>query len=568
VRYWERKYVDYARLKALLVGAPAPFSLRTALATMRRRLSRRDSDGDSMELTHGAEGFSISVASRGSPASGSRLSHGRGSVGGSPTHTSAATPLLGLLAPGDEVSFLGGGGGTFPALTGVFAALGDGRFARLFEAEVAKASEFFERKLRVARQQHALLRAQAERLAAHGGGKTEGMQHQSLKRAYIEIHRQMCYLRSFGDVNYLCVVKLVEKFDKLAAAAAVGAGVAPAPRVSEEVMGIVAGLSIGDMGPVNGAIDEAEAEFAAFFTRGRRPLARVALLVEQRAPFSWGVFDTGVHIGVLVMLCVWALWDVLVDADLRGALSTTAFHAVVPIYRGLGCLLLVVWLWAVQLFVWNQGRVNYMLLFDSDPRSSLDYRTVFREASSMTVWFLCDFILFYKLARNDAPRVVPPSVMPLALALYFLWKLIFPLRERRGLWRTIWESVIAPFAPMRFRHNYAADFMTSLVRPLMDVAYIFCYYASPSESAGLDASPECASYSSTYNLWVSPRVHALPLVCVCARARARVRVYTHITTIPHSRHSPLSPPPQQRHFSPPRTVRDTIARSGSASGNA
>ena len=60
---------------------------------------------------------------------------------------------------------------------------------------------------------------------ASTGARSESREYQSLKRAYIEVHRQMTYLLSFGEINYLCVVKLVEKFDKVGGDGGGGAGV-------------------------------------------------------------------------------------------------------------------------------------------------------------------------------------------------------------------------------------------------------------------------------------------------------------------------------------------------------
>jgi hypothetical protein len=71
---------------------------------------------------------------------------------------------------------------------------------------------------------------------------------------------------------------------------------------------------------------------------------------------------------------------------------------------------------------------------------------------------------------------IPASAPPGLLFLYTLWRAVFPWRERRGLWMTLAQSAIAPFGPMRFRHNYAADFLTSMVRVLSDISYTVCYF--------------------------------------------------------------------------------------------
>jgi EXS family len=221
----------------------------------------------------------------------------------------------------------------------------------------------------------------------------------------VEVHKQLTNLRSFADVNYLCVVKVMRKYDALegggggdasAADDERSSGGASSSSSSGAVLSIAAGLSFGDFTAIDASIDAAEALYAGLFTGGQRGLARVGLLVESRPAFNWGMFDAGVRVGVMLILATWLGWNVLVDIvqPTPGEnASAAAVHAAAPVFRGVGCLILVVWLWGAQLWVWTKAHVNYMLLFDSDPRTSLDYRVVLREASSMTIWFLSALLL-------------------------------------------------------------------------------------------------------------------------------------------------------------------------------
>lgn len=47
---------------------------------------------------------------------------------------------------------------------------------------------------------------------------------------------------------------------------------------------------------------------------------------------------------------------------------------------------------------------------------------------------------------------------------------------RFELLRTLAHIVIAPFGKVEFRHFFMADILTSLVKPLVDIRYCFCYF--------------------------------------------------------------------------------------------
>ena len=112
------------------------------------------------------------------------------------------------------------------------------------------------------------------------------------------------------------------------------------------------------------------------------------------------------------------------------------------------------------------------------------------------------------LAGKDGFSTIPPNYFPIALCVYFVYKLIFPWELRKPFWRTTLEVIIAPFAPLTFRHGYIADVFTSMVKPLADIAYTMCFVVTG--EWWLVGGRPC-SETKYYQQFVIPLAHSLPL---------------------------------------------------------
>lgn len=201
------------------------------------------------------------------------------------------------------------------------------------------------------------------------------------------------------------------------------------------------------------------------------------------------------------------LWDVFVDTSARPTQNMHEFKAVVPVYRGIACLIALVWLWFANLCVFKMAQINHIRLLDIDTRVALDRRAVLREASTLSVAFLANFLFYFKSLRKDGFSFTPPNYFPLALCVYIAYKLVFPLDQRRPFWKTTWEVISAPFSPLTFRHGYIADVFTSMVKVLADIAYILCFVTAGRWDPNV---PSCTT-TPYYQLFVVPLTSSLPL---------------------------------------------------------
>lgn len=188
------------------------------------------------------------------------------------------------------------------------------------------------------------------------------------------------------------IVKILKKFDK---------------NVCKEFAGAASGQAQVEMTPVSGTrvlkdrvlhwvdsmpwrgagprlvdlVAGTESLYASVFCAGNLQAARVELLAKQHErPTSWVDLETGLRCGVVCVLIVWALWDCLVDSTIQNISASRQFAAAVPVYRATGCLILLVWCWGLDVYIWNRARVNYLFIFDCDHRDTLGHREVCRHA--------------------------------------------------------------------------------------------------------------------------------------------------------------------------------------------
>ena len=169
-----------------------------------------------------------------------------------------------------------------------------------------------------------------------------------------------------------------------------------------------------------------------------------------------------------------------------------------------------------------------MYIFEFDPRNSFDYIKVFNEAMQMTAYFYVNFLLYFKTRRGDLPQYFNWNIYPLALFMFFLIKLFFPLSQRMAFLTTMKNLIISPFCTVRFVEFYAGDICTSLVKVFVDVAFSFCYFGSGEylQSPNSTAETSFCKNNNYFKKVVSPSLLALPLwwrVLQCLRRYTETR---------------------------------------------
>ena len=104
----------------------------------------------------------------------------------------------------------------------------------------------------------------------------------------------------------------------------------------------------------------------------------------------------GYRMGMCAVLGIWVCWDCIWGLVSSGN-STIGGRTAFPVLRACGGLLILQWFWACSVFVWTRYRVNYIYLFDFNPRIVATSLTLFQEAVDNTLIFLLLTLLYYKV---------------------------------------------------------------------------------------------------------------------------------------------------------------------------
>ncbi|CAM9750231.1 unnamed protein product [Discosporangium mesarthrocarpum] len=334
-----------------------------------------------------------------------------------------------------------------------------------------------------------------------GGGATDPMKVEedpylraSLKRSLVELYNTCHRLLSFKMLNYDACIRLVKLHCCGMRNGVVGG-------VPVGVVGVGGSGGVVNGGGGGGVEDNAagalgvekamlmwlleqplfssrdldrtlggvELLYASLFCHGNVDVARAALTFKASSSLRGNRrFDFGFRLGAAAVLLAWALWDCIADDSLgKDVWHDPAFK----IYRGLGNLVLLVWMWGINIWVWRRYGIDYEKCLSLDPRGPRvdPCEQVWNTGCDLSIAFLLSVICFYKALRGVLinEEMVPSQfahTFPLLLLLYMGHKLVTPWSQRKALLHVIWTVVISPFGQVRFLEGYVGDILTRCVR--------------------------------------------------------------------------------------------------------
>ena len=147
-------------------------------------------------------------------------------------------------------------------------------------------------------------------------------------------------------------------------------------------------------------------------------------------------------------------------------------------YRALGLPIIMLWMWALNLYVWRKFRINYPLIFNFNLRKHTSFVTLFVFASFFTVLWLLSANLYVFQSYNHPQS--NPHLQPLYLLLLMLTCFtIFQFRNDFWLAKSlanIFLQAWSPFKAVNFRDFFLTDQLTSMAIMIVDIEFAFCYY--------------------------------------------------------------------------------------------
>jgi len=263
-------------------------------------------------------------------------------------------------------------------------------------------------------------------------------------------------------------------------------------------------------------VEAIEACYASHFADGDKERAK-AVLRSLRHPPPKGpeVLLMGTLLGATAVLAAWAAWLLrLPDTPSKCPFCTQYLLDTLPAFRVLLVPVVWLWTWAISCRVWESCAINYIYILDCNQHSSIGSSTAMRLAGNASVFLLAAFVAYVGALRTGVYWLVSPLHYPLFLLFFGAFTLFGPpigtgfSSSRLYFLRCLWRSALAPCFEVRFRDNFVADVMTSMVVILRDIAAMVFFYLD----GGGDDMPgrNRSSTTAIARLVTGPLITALP----------------------------------------------------------
>ncbi|CAN0054746.1 unnamed protein product, partial [Ectocarpus sp. 6 AP-2014] len=353
--------------------------------------------------------------------------------------------------------------------------------------------------------------------------KLDKKREDSLKRALLDLYRDLTLLQNFAIVNYTAVVKITKKYDKQVVGAEeqeypTRASLDPAVAITGRMLEHLHHQDFYNVNKLRSVTAACETFYAGIFCGGNVAQARGLMLPQKTDErIDLAQFQLGYRMGMAAVLAFWILWDCCLEpeGDDPGWQVSVLLHPAFPVYRALAGILLLRWCWGLSSLVWGRARrINYIYLFDMDPRAVSSPLQVFNNVAAETVVYLANLLLYYKILMNRFPPILPAGCLPLLLCFYVISQVIFPVHKSKEFWRVIFKSLVAPLCKVDFFATYVTDVMTSSVKTTQDIAWTFCFFLSGDFLLNLEDYHRKGSswqHSAVYVNLVIPALCVLPL---------------------------------------------------------
>mmetsp|Transcript_9650 Transcript_9650/g.35802 ORF Transcript_9650/g.35802 Transcript_9650/m.35802 type:complete len:791 (-) Transcript_9650:25-2397(-) len=193
------------------------------------------------------------------------------------------------------------------------------------------------------------------------------------------------------------------------------------------------------------------------------------------------IFKFAYTMGFLGPLVIFLLGLLVVPPS---TIEIKGFWDVFPVFRALFLIILYIWWYGLDVYIWQKRKINHQYILELDPSATLDHIKVWKTAATFTIVWAIYFLLYLGHAKSQL-NIIPIDVKWYPLAAIATMTIIcvlpvhlFHLGARLTILKVLQHLFILPFGQCKFVHNFAADVLTSMAVPLGDISYSICYYTT------------------------------------------------------------------------------------------
>ncbi|CAL5189955.1 unnamed protein product [Lathyrus oleraceus] len=280
-----------------------------------------------------------------------------------------------------------------------------------------------------------------------------------LRSAFVEFYKNLDLLKIYSSLNMEAFSKILKKFDKVSS-----------QKISASYLKVVGRSHFVSSDKVVKLMDGMESIFQKHFANNYREKAMKFLRLRQPKDSDMISFFIGLSTGCFVSLfCVYAylahFYSVFSPIN-----ESVYMKTMYPIFSVFALLSLHLFMYGCNLYMWKRTGINYNLVFEFSPRTSLKYRDIFLICTTLmtiVVGAMVIHILLNVAGFSHSQLDAFPEILLLFLiALLFLPFDIFYRPTRYFFIRVIRNIVCSPFYKVMLVDMFMANQLASQI-PLL-----------------------------------------------------------------------------------------------------
>ncbi|KAJ8325097.1 hypothetical protein BDV3_007324 [Batrachochytrium dendrobatidis] len=304
---------------------------------------------------------------------------------------------------------------------------------------------------------------------------------QKLVKVIKEYYRLLELIKNYRILNEIAIQKILKKFTK-------GTGMAVNSFEAKTKQ-----ISLVTSNVVNTLIVETENLYAAAFEDGIGSHAKIAAARRQakkvlrvpdyhstgHAHHAMSTWRSGLMTGLAIPPII------LVIRKITSTPESIEFEFLLQIYGGLSVPIFFLYLFALCLQIWDHYHINWVLIFELDPREYMAAHKFFEIAALLLLLF--SYTMYFAVVDSVFglhPYFYAPIMVGFVLALLVLPVPIIQSQSRVWLWKSMFRIIFSGCFEVQFRDFFLCDLMISMTYSFIAFQGIFCIATHPFDPVG------------------------------------------------------------------------------------